>query len=164
MTYKIKRRYIYVFQLSSPFFTLYKLLSVCVCLWIINVNHYGAMLYTQSKKNKKAKRLTQEPTKLSFIKQKSAISSKDLWSNRDLSLPGTHDNSHSFWWRHDFTVGPIREGFLWILALQQNLYLFYFLLFYFFSIQYLFCKSQTPFDTMSQSKKKFWFESQKHST
>lgn len=30
MTYKIKRKYIYVFQLLLPFFTLYKLLYVCV--------------------------------------------------------------------------------------------------------------------------------------
>lgn len=33
MTYKIKRKYIYVFQLLSPFFTLYKILCVCVCVY-----------------------------------------------------------------------------------------------------------------------------------
>lgn len=31
MTHKIKRKYIYVFQLLSPFFTLYKIFCVCVC-------------------------------------------------------------------------------------------------------------------------------------
>lgn len=44
---------------------------LCVCvrvcvLWIINVNHYGAMLYTQSNKNKKkANRLVTRIHKIS---------------------------------------------------------------------------------------------------
>lgn len=67
MTYKIKRKYIYVFQLLSPFFTLYKIFCVCACvcvLWIINVNQYSAMLFTQTEKKKKKKKANRLVTRI----------------------------------------------------------------------------------------------------
>lgn len=97
MTYKIKRKYIYVFQLLSPFFTLYKIFCVCV-LWIINVNQYSAMLYTNWKK--KANRLFTRIHKVSPLSSNRYSNIHNLqhppvrkwfdsdfppWSNRGLS-------------------------------------------------------------------------------
>lgn len=55
MTYKIKRKYIYVFQLLSPFFTLYKNI-VCACVCVCNelsmsINMVQWSLHKHKKKN-----------------------------------------------------------------------------------------------------------------
>lgn len=66
MTYKIKRKYIYVFQLMSPFFTMYKILWVCACVCVMNYQCQSIWcnaLYTSWKK--RPTDLSQEFTKFS---------------------------------------------------------------------------------------------------
>lgn len=59
MTYKIKRKYIYVFQLLSPFFTLYKNIvrvRACVCVMSYQCQSIWCNdLYTNMKKKNKKK-------------------------------------------------------------------------------------------------------------
>lgn len=116
------------------------ILSVCV-FWIINVNHYGAMLCTQSQ-NKGQQTLTQKfkTNKNIFLNLQHVPFMKDLTLMSSCDPTGVchmvlimfgHPRSAapplqlfplvlSFckWW--DFAVGPVRRRFTWVLSLNSR--------------------------------------------
>lgn len=120
----------------SLFCTKKTILSVCV-FWIINVNHYGAMLDTQSKTKQKANRLfdtrihkQKNLQHFPFVKDLTLMSSCNptgVFCHMVLILlsppPPIFHWSVLFFFVHktSFNVGPVRGGFTWILVLNKRM-------------------------------------------
>lgn len=88
-------------------------MCACVCvLWIINVNHYGAMLYTQSNKNKKkANRLVTRIHKISPLSPNWSLNLHNLQH-----LPLTKD-----WFPAVIQLGFVT--WCWLLFINEARYL-----------------------------------------